>query len=101
MREHYGKGRSQSVDDVTWILEMTRLGFALLTADARIVRNSIETDAISAAKAIVFILPKGDMTSEQMAKRFDSHRGAIDDRAKKPGPAGYALFPGSVSRVFP
>lgn len=101
MHEHYGKGRAQTVDDVTWISELTQLGFALLTADTRIIRNSIETQAISEARAIVFILPTGDMTAEQMAERFDSHRAAIDDRAQKPGPAAYALFPGNVSLVFP
>lgn len=101
MHEHYGKGRAQNVDDVTWISELTQLGFALLTADTRIVRNSIETQAIFEARAIVFILPQGDMTSEQMAARFDSHRVAIDDKAQRPGPAGFVVFPGNVSLVFP
>lgn len=101
MHEHYGKARAQTVDDVTWISEMAQLGFALLTADTRIVSNSNETHAITAAGAVVFILPKGDMTSEQMAERFNSHRAAIDDWAQKPGPAAYAAFPKNISLVFP
>jgi hypothetical protein len=101
MHEHYGKARAQTVDDVTWINELSVQGFALLTSDARIVRNRIEANAIKDASAVVFILPKGDMTSDQMAKRYDSHRVAIDERAELPGPAAFAVYERIVSRVFP
>lgn len=101
MHEHYGKARAQIVDDVTWITEMTGLGFTLLTSDARIVSNIIEARAIEAAGAVVFILPKGDMTSDQMAQRFDSQRAAIDARAAGPAPAAYAVYARTLSQVFP
>jgi hypothetical protein len=101
MHEHYGKARAQTVDDVTWIREMSAKGFAVMTSDARIVRNLIEAKAITDARAVVFILPKGDMTSDQMAERYDSHRAAIDERAGLPGPAAFAVYQRIVSQVFP
>lgn len=101
MHEHYGKGRAQTVDDMTWITEMTQLGFALLTSGARIVTNLLEARAIADAGAIVFILPKRDMTSGQMATRYDSRRASIDERARQPGPAAYAVYPRNISLAFP
>lgn len=101
MHEHYGRVRAQTVDDVTWIAEMTAQGHSLLTADARIVRNILEARAIEEAGAVVFILPKGDMTAEQMAERYDSNRDAIDERAFGVRPAAYAVYARTVSRVFP
>jgi PIN like domain len=101
MHEHYGKASAQTVDDVIWIGELSAQGFALLTSDARIVRNKIEANAIVEAGAVVFMLPKGDMTSDEMARRFEIHRPAIDFRAALGGPAGYALYERIVSQVFP
>ena len=101
MHEHYGKARAQTVDDVTWITELTSEGFALMTADARIVRNIIEATAIMEARAVVFMLPKGDMTSDEMAQRFDAHRATIDAKVERGGPAGYAVYERIVSEVFP
>jgi hypothetical protein len=101
MHEHYGKARSQTVDDVTWIGELSAQGFALLTSDARIVRNIIEANAIVEYRAVVFMLPKGDMTSDEMARRFETHRSTIDARTQLGGPAGYAVYERIVSRVFP
>lgn len=101
MHEHYGQVRAQSVDDVTWIAELTAEGHSLMTADARIVRNILEARAVEEASAVVFILPKGDMTAEQMAERYDSNRDAIDERALGTRPAAYAVYARSVSRVFP
>lgn len=62
MHEQYGRAHAQTVDDVTWITEMTAEGHALLTADTRIVRNILEARAIEEAGAVVLILPKGDIT---------------------------------------
>jgi len=101
MHEHYGKTRAQSVDDTTWITELTELGFALLTADARIVSNLIEAKAIEASKARVFIIPKGNMTSAEMAARYIAHRSAIDAHAAGIGPVAFAVYARSLSRVFP
>jgi hypothetical protein len=101
MHEHYGKARAQIVDDVTWIAELTSQGFALLTSDARIVRNTIEANAITMARAVVFMIPKGDMTSDEMAQRFDVHRATIDAKVERGGPAGYAVYERVVSQVFP
>jgi hypothetical protein len=101
MHEHYGRTRAQSVDDVTWITELAGLGCPLLTADARIVSNIIEARAIDDSAAVVFILPKGDMTAEEMATRFDRHRAAIDLRAERPGPAAFAVYPSALSQVHP
>jgi PIN like domain len=101
MHEHYGRFRAQTVDDVTWITEMTAQGHALLTADARIVRNILEARAIQEAGAVVFILPKGDMTSAQMAERFDANRDGMDDRVNTVRPAAYAIYAHTISLVFP
>lgn len=80
---------------------MTGLGFALLTADSRIVRNVIEARAIEEAGAIVFIIPTGRVRGEEMAERFDANRSAIDERSQGPRPAAYAVYSRRISRVFP
>lgn len=101
MHEHYGKSLAQTVDDVTWITDMTRLGHSLLTADTRIVKNFIEARAIEEAGAIVFILPKGNMTSEEMAERYEAHRLGIDERSLASRPAAYVVYPHVISQVLP
>jgi hypothetical protein len=101
MRERYGNAVAQRLDDVTWITEMSAEGFVLLTADSRIVRNELEAVAILEANAVVFMLPTGNLTGEEMAARFLHHQDAIEREATSSGPAGFAVYANRLSRVFP
>ncbi len=101
MHEYYGKSRAQRVEDVEWIREMTEQGFALLSADHRILVNPLEQEAVSAAGARAFVLPNGNMTGAEQAARFERHRANIDAKASVPGPAGFVVYENYLSRVYP
>jgi hypothetical protein len=101
MSEVYGRRPGERVDDVTWITEMTSRGYALITSDSAITQNAIERQAILDCGAIVFIIPNGEITAEDVIERILTNARAINIAAEGVGPAGFAIYPFRISRVIP
>jgi predicted nuclease of predicted toxin-antitoxin system len=60
--------------DETWISEVGRRGWIVLTKDKAIKRRSIELEAVKAAKVCMFTLSSGNMTGEEMGRIFVDNR---------------------------
>lgn len=99
--EMYGKTPAQHVLDPQWIRDATAAGLALLTADRKTLSNPLELEAIEQSGAVLFTLPTGSLTGPQRASRLIRHEHVIHRRASERGPAGYVVYDGIVSRVFP
>lgn len=99
MRDVYGRAVSEPLADEVWISEMTREGFALLTADHRISRNVLLAKAVFEAAAVMFMLPTGALTGQQQAKRYIRNGERIHVLASRPGPAVFAVYERIVSAV--
>jgi hypothetical protein len=89
------------LEDVVWIHEQTALGRVLLTKDRAIRRNRAEQDAVRAAGARMFTIPRASLTGPQMAERLVSNRHRIAQHAKRPGPYIYLVHEHRLERVFP
>lgn len=101
MHDQYGKRTAERLADVVWISEMTTAGHALLTMDTRIFRNQLEASAVVDSSAVVFAIPTGQLTSEQITGRLLANQDAIFVAADANGPAGYAVYETRISHVFP
>ncbi len=65
---------ADDADDATWISEVGRRGWVVLTKDKAIRRNSVELQAVIAANARMFTLSGGNMTGEEMGRVFVDNR---------------------------
>jgi hypothetical protein len=57
-------------DDEVWIPKVTQLRWVLLTKDKRISKRVSQRDVVVQCRAQMFSLPNGEMTGDEMAKRF-------------------------------
>jgi predicted nuclease of predicted toxin-antitoxin system len=56
--------------DVTWLPEVSRRGWIILTKDDKVGRNPLEQIAIAQSDAKVFILSIGNLTGKEMGQIF-------------------------------
>jgi predicted nuclease of predicted toxin-antitoxin system len=93
---------ADDADDQTWISEVGRRGWVVLTKDKAIRTRPVELNAVEAAKVRMFSLSSGNMTGEQMAEVFVANRLNIGPLIKKHSPPFIARVSASgVSLVYP
>ena len=85
--EYYGDSEGQSVKDETWLQMAGENGWPVLTADTRIRYRASEKEALIDSKVRLFVLPsKKDLTADEEAERFITHKNAIENKCAKEGP---------------
>jgi hypothetical protein len=93
---------ADDADDETWISEVGRRGWLVLTKDKAISRRPAEREAVVAAKVRVFSLSSGNMTGEQMARVFLKNRLKMARFNKKQPPPFIArLSERGITLVYP
>jgi hypothetical protein len=100
MAEVYGEQGAQNLTgDSLWIEEIAAQGLVILSKDNRSLCGLHRAD-IEEHGAKVFILPKQNLSGEEMAARFIKHRFKIAQRAMKRGPMIYRLYPDRLDKVL-
>lgn len=99
MADVYPDGADERVADDDWILRADQEGWIALTKDYAIVRDHVETLAVTTLR--VFSLNNANLTGPQMAERFDQHLNRIVQQAVKPGPYLYVVGARGLERRWP
>jgi predicted nuclease of predicted toxin-antitoxin system len=74
---HHDEVLAPDVSDEVWVAEAARNGWVVLTKDAEIRRKPNELEAIRRSGLRVFVLSRGNWTSEEMAAAFIRARGRM------------------------
>ena len=72
--EFHSKHFAENADDETWLSEVGKRGWIVLTKDKAIAKKPVELQAVKAANICMFVLSRANMTGEQMANAFVSNR---------------------------
>lgn len=91
LAEHYGIPADERVEDVTWLAEAGREGWAVLMKDSRIRRRPAELEAVRTYQVRCFCITRADLNGEQMAARYLANLPAITRACRRPGPFIYAV----------
>jgi hypothetical protein len=91
----------EDLDDDVWISEQAELNRVLLTKDKNIRRRKAEHKAVRIARARMFCLTNGNLTSAQQAERFYVHRHEIVEWSRAVGPYIVSVKPDGLEQVFP
>jgi hypothetical protein len=93
---------ADDADDQTWISEVGRRGWVVLTKDKAIRTRPVELQAVVAAKVRMFSLSSGNMTGAQMAEIFVANRLKLGRFIKKHSPPFIArVSAAGVGVVYP
>lgn len=99
LAEHYGVPADEEIDDVTWLAEAGRHGWAVLMKDARIRRRPAEQRALVEHRVQAFCLAAGSLRSDEMAGRFVANLRAMAEACAEPGPFIYAVHATRIVRL--
>ena len=101
LAEHYGMPRDEEVADTEWIAEAASQGWPVLMKDKRIRHRTAEIEAVVKHKARCFVITRGQLTSDDMARRFIVNKQAIYRTSELPGPYIYSVQQDRLDRLFP
>jgi hypothetical protein len=102
LAEHYGMPADQLVADTDWIREAAKQGWPILMKDKRIRHRQAEIEAVVEHKARCFVIANGDLTSDEMARRFIFNKAAIYEVAvEEPGPYIFSVRADRIWRLYP
>lgn len=99
LAEVYGFPADEEIDDITWLADAGRHGWAVLMKDARIRRRSAEQRALIDHRVRAFCLAAGSLRSAEMAERFVTNLGAMAAACSYPGPFIYAVHATRIVRL--
>lgn len=100
MAEFYPE-TEELVEDQTWIREVTSNELVILMKDDQIRRKPREQQAILESGARAFVVTNANLTGDQVAALFVENRYRIIQRARKPGPYIYGVYPGRLEKLYP
>ena len=89
------------VEDETWIREVTADGLVILMKDDQIRRKPREQQAVLESGARAFVVTNASLRGDEVAALFVENRHRIMQRARKPGPFIYGVYPGRLEKLFP
>lgn len=92
----------QTTPDSTWIPDVTRRGWVILTKDKNIRRSRGEREDVLTAGARVFTLTSGSMSGAGMAQTFIDHLESMERvSASQTAPFAYAVGPSIFVQILP
>ncbi len=100
MAERYPE-TEEFVEDETWIGEVTADGLVILMKDDQIRRKPREQQAVLESGARAFVVTNANLKGDDVAALFVENRHRITQRARKPGPYIYGVYPGRLEKLFP
>lgn len=101
LAEHYGRPADEQIADVQWIRDAASNGWPILMKDKRIRYRRAEIDAVVQHRAQCFVITRGDLTSTEMADRFQGSKHAIYEAVSRPGPYVYAVHSDRLDLLYP
>ncbi len=101
LAEHYGRPDDEQIADVQWIRDAATHGWPILMKDKRIRYRRAEIDAVVRHRAQCFVITRGDLTSTEMADRFQASERAIYEAVNGPGPYIYAVHSDRLELLYP
>jgi len=101
LAEHYGTPADEQIADVQWIHDAATHGWPILIKDKRIRYRRAEIDAVVQHEAQCFVITRGDLTSAEMADRFQVGKRAIYEAVDGPGPYIYAVHSVRLGAAVP
>lgn len=99
LAEHYGMPKDEEVADIEWIAEAASQGWPVLMKDKRIRHRSAEIEAAVKYKAKCFVITRGQLTSDDMSRRFIANKQAIYRATELPGPYIYSVQQDRLDRL--
>ncbi len=100
MREHYGEGYGQEVQDVDWITLAAQRDWVAFHKDDHIRRNELERQTVMNVAARMFCIGNAQITAEDAANRYICNFKVIAMAAQQPGPFIYAVHPRRIERLL-
>lgn len=91
LAEHYGVPADQDVADTDWIAEAAAHGWPILMKDKQIRHRPAEISTVVAHGARCFVIPRGDLSSTDIARRFIANKQVLLTAAATPGPYIYSV----------
>jgi PIN like domain len=101
LAEHYGRPDDEQIADVQWIQDAATHGWPILMKDKRIRYRRAEIDAVVRHRSQCFVITRGDLTSTEMADRFQASKRAIYEAVSGPGPYIYAVHSDRLELLYP
>lgn len=94
LAEKFGNSRAEQMQDVEWIQWAGANGYAVLTANPRMLRVPMEREAIVAHGTKVFCIAKPETTKEDKAYLVGRHILSILRKMKSEDPCFWRLYMG-------
>lgn len=94
LEDVYGRKGAEQAPDTQWIEDAATHGYAVFTANPRILQVKHEREAIETHGTKVFCIAKPNGTRETRAYIYGRHILSILRRMKKPGPCFWRLYHG-------
>ena len=101
LAEHYGTPADEQIADVQWIHDAATRGWPVLMKDKRIRYRRAEIDAVVQHQAQCFVITRGNLTSTEMADRFQASKRAIYQAVNGSGPYIYAVHSDRLELIYP
>ena len=101
LAEHYGTPADEQIADVQWIRDAATHGWPILMKDKRIRYRRAEIDAVVQHRAQCFVITRGNLTSAEIADRFQASKRAIYDAIYGSGPYIYAVHSDRPELLYP
>lgn len=98
MRDHYGQRDAQFVSDVEWIRDAHENGWAVLTANPKILSTPHEIDLIEELGVRVFCLASAQHNRETRGLVVGRHLLTIQRRWVRNGPVFWRLDPARITK---
>jgi hypothetical protein len=86
-------------DDVWWIEEVTKAGYAILTCDMAIVTTEIEMEAVRRVNGRIVGFANAQYTNWQMMRALTTHWETIEEHLSRGGPLAIKIYAGPTTPV--
>lgn len=100
MREHYGEGVAQRVDDIEWLIEIVDQGWIGFAKDGAIRHNEAERSTVIERRARLFVIANANVSAAANAASYLTNLSAIEAAAAVPGPFIYSVQPDRIVRLL-
>lgn len=99
MDERYGVGRSQTIDDATWIRDASINRETIITKDKNIAKRPLEAEAIYYTEARVLVIVAAQISGPEMLQRLLDNSARIQRHLTKTGPWVLGIYRDRVNRI--
>lgn len=99
MDERYGVGRSQTIDDATWIRDASINRETIITKDKNIAKRPLEAEAIYYTEARVLVIVAAQISGPEMLQRLLDNTARIQRHLSQTGPWVLGVYQDRVNRI--